>query len=203
MSRVDDALRFAIEAHEGHRRKVSGIPFVIHLTDVMKFLVYDRADEDVVIAGILHDTIEDTEVSAGKLEERFGARVRELVEFCTEPGNSTAASLDALKRSWEERKRSIISACEGAEHDELLIELADKLSNLSSLRDDLTMDGEAVWNHFHADKGSQEWYFRTLATIFRRKLSHTRMWRLYEAALADVFGKEKEKDQASSCQSSA
>ncbi|MBW2982960.1 HD domain-containing protein [Candidatus Woesearchaeota archaeon] len=191
MSRIDDALRFAIEAHEGQRRKVSGIPFVIHLTDVMKFLMYDRAEEDVVVAGILHDTIEDTDVSAEELEGRFGSRVRNLVEFCTEPENTPDKGLDVLKKSWRRRKESIIAACRRADHDELLIELADKLSNLSSLRDDLTMDGAAVWDHFHADHASQEWYFRTLADIFVERLSHTRMWRLFEAALEDVFGEEE------------
>ncbi|MFP4524615.1 MAG: HD domain-containing protein [Candidatus Woesearchaeota archaeon] len=191
MSRIDDALRFAIEAHEGQRRKVSGIPFVIHLLDVMKFLMYDRAEEDVVIAGILHDTIEDTKVSAADVERRFGSRVRQLVEFCTEPENTPDKGLDVLKASWRRRKESIIAACRRADHDVLLIELADKLSNLSSLRDDLTMDGVAVWSHFHADRGSQEWYFRTLADVFGARLGHTRMWRLYRAALEDVFGEEE------------
>ena len=79
-SEVHDATRMAFNAHEGQRRK-SGEPFVTHPVAVAGILADQRMDHETVIAGLLHDTVEDTEyVTFESIQSRFGPAVRRIVE---------------------------------------------------------------------------------------------------------------------------
>src|SRR5207249_4065195 len=116
----------------------------------------ERYSEDVVIAGLLHDTVEDAGVTYGDLAEAFGDLVAVLVEKASEPDKS----LD-----WQTRKEhSIERAAAESDHDALAIIAADKLDNLLSLKDTLRARGEEkTWSIFNAGWKDQHWYYRTLA----------------------------------------
>ena len=104
--RLERALRWSAECHQGQTCRSSPTPYFEHVMAVA--LVLDRAGfgEDVVIAGLLHDVIEDTEATFEDVAARFGADVAETVRHCSE------VKLDASgnKRPWIDRKRDHIAA---------------------------------------------------------------------------------------------
>jgi len=189
MDRVVQALHTAFEQHRGQTRKHSKIPYTVHVLDVARLLLSEPdASEDVVVAGILHDTLEDTPYSAWQMEKEFGPAVRGLVEFATEPQKDRATSMAEKRRTWKSRKEHTIMAARVASTDQLLVLLADKLSNLQSLEVDLATQGDEVWDHFNAPRLDIAWYYTTLRDIFGDKLAATRIFRRYDVLVDEVFG---------------
>jgi (p)ppGpp synthase/HD superfamily hydrolase len=155
--RLERALRLAASAHQGQTRKVSGVPYVEHLIAVAWIL--DRAGfaEDVVIAGLLHDIVEDTSTTLEELRLQFGQSVAEWVAHCSE------MKTDALgqKRPWIDRKRDHLAALATAPWQARAVALADKLHNLISIEVDLN-EGYSVWSAFHADRDQVLWYYQAM-----------------------------------------
>jgi len=151
------ALRLAAVAHHGQVRKGNGVPYVEHPMAVA--LILDRAgfDEPTVIAGLLHDVVEDTDVALDRLRSDFGDRVAAIVADCSE------AKLDARgrKRPWADRKRDQIAAIAAAPDASKAVTLADKYHNLLSIRLDLA-EGRPVWDSFHADRDRVIEYYRAM-----------------------------------------
>jgi guanosine-3',5'-bis(diphosphate) 3'-pyrophosphohydrolase len=147
------ALRLAALGHRDQVRKGSGIPYIEHPMAVA--LILDRAgfDESVVIAGLLHDLVEDTEVTLEQIREGFGDRVAELVAYCSEE----KVDADGRKRPWVDRKRDHLAAVSTAPGSARAVILADKLHNLLSIGLDL-VEGRPVWECFNASKEQVLWY---------------------------------------------
>lgn len=120
------ALDFAARKHAGQRRKgLKAEPYVNHLTEVALLLAEasDGADPGLVMAGLLHDTIEDTETSREELVEAFGEDVASLVaEVTDDPG---------LLR--DERRRRQVQTAPAKSVRARMIKLADKIANLYSI----------------------------------------------------------------------
>ena len=158
-SRFVQAVDFAITAHGAQRRKTSGVTYVAHLLAVSSLVLEAGGDEDMAIAGLLHDTLEDTGVTAGDIEAAFGPRVRGIVEACTEerPG------------SWRDRKERYIAHLRAPETPDevLVVARADKLHNARSMLHDY---GEGFAGQFNAGPEEQRWYYETLAEIFSDRL---------------------------------
>ncbi len=171
---LERALRMAAVGHRDQVRKGSGVPYVEHPMAVA--LVLDRAgfDDEVVIAGLLHDLVEDTDVTLDQIRDRFGDRVAAMVANCTE------VKLDASggKRPWIDRKTDHLESLANAPDPARAIVLADKLHNLTCIRLDL-LDGRAVWDSFGADRDRVLWYYG--ATIDACRSDDPRL-----AGLADV-----------------
>lgn len=129
------ALSCAAQAHSDQRRKGSGEPYVNHLIEVAELLarVAGVDDLDVLRAAVLHDVIEDTEVSSEDLERRFGRRVRDLVEPLT----------DEKGFAKPERKRRQIERMRTAEPAVRTIKMADLCSNIAALPDDWSRERQA------------------------------------------------------------
>jgi (p)ppGpp synthase/HD superfamily hydrolase len=119
-------------------------------------LVLDRAgfDEPVVIAGLLHDLVEDTPRTLTDVETRFGAAVAEMVGHCSEVKNDAAGQ----KRPWIDRKRDHLEVMAAAPTGARAVLLADKLHNLLSIELDLR-EGRPVWPSFHAERTQVLWYY--------------------------------------------
>ena len=159
-TRLEQALRFAAVGHEGQLRRSSGVPYVQHVVAVAWIL--DRAgfNEDVIIAGLLHDLIEDTSTTLASIEERFGSVVAELVAHCSEVKTDERGQ----KRTWLDRKRDHLAALREAPGGALAIVLADKLHNLISIQIDLRA-GHPVWNDFHAEREQVLWYYQSIIAV--------------------------------------
>ena len=153
MTKIDKAIEFAAIAHRGQVRKGTTIPYITHLFSVALLLQKMDCEDDIVVAGILHDIVEDTEYTLSDVEERFGKRVADIVKGCSEP------SKDA---SWETRKKHTIEYLKNASYEIKVVVCADKLHNLRSLREKIEQHGDAFWQHFRQGYASQKWYFLSL-----------------------------------------
>ncbi len=163
--RFVDALAFAIAAHGDQTRKGGDIPYVSHLLGVASLVLEAGGDEDMAIAGLLHDTIEDTATTAADIEDRFGRRVALIVVGCTDTDEHP-------KPPWRPRKERYIThlVAPSTPSDVLAVSLADKLHNARSLVTDYRHAGEEVSRRFNAGPAEQLWYYQTLAGIFQNRI---------------------------------
>jgi (p)ppGpp synthase/HD superfamily hydrolase len=158
---LERALRWAAVCHQGQVRKGSGVPYFEHIVAVAMTLDRLGFGEDVVIAGLLHDVVEDTDATLDDVRDRFGPAVAELVGHGSEVKRDAAGA----KRPWIDRKRDHLAALAAAPADARAVVLADKLHNLVSIACDLR-DGRPVWTLFNADRDRVLWYYRaSLATL--------------------------------------
>ncbi|HEV3167927.1 MAG TPA: HD domain-containing protein [Isosphaeraceae bacterium] len=159
--KLERALRWAALHHRGQERRASGVPYVEHVMGVALILERLGFPEDVVIAGLLHDLVEDTEVTLEQIHDEFGAQVAETVHFCTEVKTDARGQ----KRPWLDRKRDHLNDLERAPVSALAVVLADKLHNLVSIQVDLE-EGRAVWETFNAQREQVLWYYQTVIEQF-------------------------------------
>jgi (p)ppGpp synthase/HD superfamily hydrolase len=158
---IDKAIKFATQAHSGQYRKGSDLPYITHPFAVSIILAQEGASQEQIIAGILHDVVEDTDVTIEEIKENFGNKVADLVFACSEYDP---------KASWYERKVQTINHLTSATDEVKLIVCADKLHNLMSIKEDLQTNGEAVWKRFGKGRDSQEWYYKQLVEILCKDL---------------------------------
>lgn len=149
-NKIQKAIKFSIKTHEVYqkqKRKGKDIPYIIHPLTVGLILAKIKSNEDLIIAGILHDTIEDSvpekKVSKEMLTERFGIKIANLVESVTEKNKEL---------SWEERKKEALLHIKKFSQESLLIKSADTISNASELIDDYNKNGEETFSRFNAPK---------------------------------------------------
>jgi (p)ppGpp synthase/HD superfamily hydrolase len=170
--RFDRALLYATHVHGGQVRKGTSTPYVAHLLAVAATVLEYGGDEDLAIAALLHDSVEDQGGSA-RLEDvrnRFGARVARIVAACSDSFADTAKG--EAKTHWKERKESYIAHLETADEDVLRVSLADKVHNARAILRDLRKPeiGEAIWSRFSQPKEKTLWYYRSLARRFQEQL---------------------------------
>ena len=138
--RLNEAIRFAVEAHAGQLRKGTQLPYIVHPMEVLSILAAMGVDFDVMIAGVLHDCIEDAEVGREEIAAQFGDKVADMV----------AAHSEKKDLPWEERKAIALDELEAADPDFQKMVLADKLSNMRAIARDLKKVGDERGNRFHA-----------------------------------------------------
>jgi (p)ppGpp synthase/HD superfamily hydrolase len=182
MTTIFDAIEVAARAHRGHCRKGTDIPYIVHPLAVAKILIDAGCPEDVVVAGILHDTVEDTPLSLDEIRHTFGEVVARIVEGASEPDKS---------KPWEARKAHTIEFLRMASEAVLLVSCADKIENLEAIRDDRERVGEEVWIRFRRGRDQQEWYYRSVLAVLEERLTARPGLSLVshlKEALAEVFG---------------
>ena len=175
MSIVSQALVFATEHHQHQHRKGTKIPYMAHLLNVCKLLAENDCSDEVLAAALLHDVVEDTDVTIEEVEEKFGLQVAELVRGATELDKLEKKAIEK-ESSWQERKEHTIHFLEHeATTDQLLVSAADKLDNLRSIAYDHAKIGEALWKRFNATKDQQAWYYGAVASILQAKGSDNKI----------------------------
>jgi len=155
------AFVFAAEKHKAQTRKASTIPYIAHLMGVASLVLEAGGGEDLAIAALLHDVVEDCG-GAPMLKEvsrRFGQRVAKVVDGCTD------ADIEP-KPPWRERKEKYIRHLKKADADTRLVSAADKLNNVRSIVSDYRAIGESVWSRFNGGREGTLWYYRTLRDVF-------------------------------------
>jgi (p)ppGpp synthase/HD superfamily hydrolase len=162
LSRLSEALAWAIDAHGGQRKKGTDVPYHAHLLGVASLVLNDGGDDDEAVAAILHDLVEDTDATVDDVRERYGERVARIVDACTD-------AYERPKPEWWGRKRAYIDHLRTAEPDELRVSLADKLYNARMILEDLRLRGDDLWCVFGAGRKGQLWYYRTLADVFLQR----------------------------------
>lgn len=158
--RIEAAIALALRAHEAQVRKGDGrLPYVVHPVTVALILSRYTGDEDTIIAGLLHDTLEDTHVTAEEIERAFGSKVRDMVLDVTE------SSLPGL--SWETRKTRYLRRLQTAPRPSLLVAAADKTANLISMIAAHAATGDALWDRFNASPGQKLEFYRGVHALIR------------------------------------
>jgi (p)ppGpp synthase/HD superfamily hydrolase len=170
--RFDRALLYATHVHGGHVRKETSTPYVAHLLAVAATVLEYGGDEDLAIAALLHDSVED-QGGAARLEDiqhRFGVRVARIVEACSDSLANTARG--EAKAHWKERKEDYLKRLRKANEDTLRVSLADKVHNARAILRDLRKPdiGEKVWGRFSQSKERTLWYYSSLANLFPEML---------------------------------
>jgi GTP pyrophosphokinase len=157
------AFLFAAEKHAGQARKASTIPYIGHLMGVASLVLEAGGDEDLAIAALLHDVVEDCGGAPMQKEvrRRFGKRVAKVVEGCTDTDTFP-------KPPWRQRKEDYIRHLKMADADTRLVSAADKLHNVRSVVTDYREAGESIWSRFRGGRGGTLWYYRALLDEFLR-----------------------------------
>lgn len=160
--RLASAFALAVELHGDHIRKGTGVPYLTHLMAVSGLVGEFGGDEDLMIAGLLHDTLEDRpdRITREEIVRRFGWRVGRVVEGCSDCNGWP-------KPPWRERKVAFIARLRDESGDVKLVAAADKLHNATTLLRDLRRLGDDLWHRFNAPKDQQCWYLRGCVDALR------------------------------------
>jgi (p)ppGpp synthase/HD superfamily hydrolase len=161
MNNIIKASQFATAAHSGQTRKGKDIPYITHPLTVGLLLASKNLSEDVVIAGILHDTIEDTDVTYADIEKEFGKKIAEIVNHVTEQDKNLP---------WAERKQIALEHIQDMSEDAVLVKSADVLHNMTDQVEDYKIEGERMYERFNAPKEAQLQRYEKLIAAFEKKL---------------------------------
>jgi (p)ppGpp synthase/HD superfamily hydrolase len=153
-SLIDRAIGFAARAHAGQWRKTGRVPYIAHPVGVAMILLEMGYDEEIIAAALLHDTVEDTDVTLDEIEEAFGPQVAEIVAAVSEPPKGA--------QLWERRKQHIIDTLRDAPLPAKIVAAADKYHNLSHTLQGSRAQGPGVWDAFGRGSAQQAWYYRSV-----------------------------------------
>jgi (p)ppGpp synthase/HD superfamily hydrolase len=161
---INHALAFAAKHHDRQVRKGTKLPYLTHPANVAVILTRYGCDSDTVVAGILHDVIEDCvregysrEMLEQRIGDKFGARVLDTVLAVTYRRHDD----DGVELSGDDRKTDYLERLSGASEDARWVCAADKIHNASSILSDLrrTVDTETIWSRFGGGRaGTGRWY---------------------------------------------
>jgi len=153
------ALRFALAAHAGQKRRGSAAPYSTHLLQVAGLVIEHGGDSVQAAAALLHDTLEDCEgVTEDSLRRHFGAEIAAMVCALSDllPGDTPAR-----KSPWRERKLRYVRRLAALDARTRLVAACDKLDNLRSLVADLEVEGDAVWKRFRGAPPQTRWFYES------------------------------------------
>ena len=180
-SRLDEALRVSARAHRNQKRRGSDTPYIVHPYGVMYIASQYTSDEDVLVACLLHDIIEDVpnEYTQEQMKHQFGQRVVDLVLGVTKDQNLS------------EWKASCDDYLERLEHsappESSIIAVADKIHNIMSILNDYEKMGDDIWNIFSADKKSQKWWFESTRKVAQQRIPDNEILDLYDDYLKKII----------------
>jgi len=183
---LDRAIIFAVKAHAGTERRGKGFPYIVHPMEAVEIVATITADQELLAAAALHDTVEDTAVTVQQIRDEFGDRIAALVAAESDTFEAGVSEED----SWHSRKQAAIDRLAAASHDAKIVALGDKLSNMRAIARDYAEKGDELWKIFHAkNPKDHEWHYRGLADSLR-ELSGTFAFQEFEALINQVFGKD-------------
>ena len=187
MELVSEAIAFAVKAHDGMRRKKSESPYILHPLEASVIVGTMSDDQNLIAAAALHDVVEDAGISIEEIEEKFGKRVRELVESETEDKRADLPPAD----TWRARKEETLNVLKNTDDIAvLMVWMGDKLANMRAIYRAFKVEGVQMWQRFNQkDVTEQAWYYRSILTLTER-LADTSAWQEYRTLTELVFGKE-------------
>ena len=157
---LDQALEFAIKAHEGQFRKGTQIPYILHPMEAAAIVGTMTSAEEVIAAAALHDVVEDTDTTVEDVVAMFGERIGNLVASESENKREDMPA----ESTWKIRKQETLAHLMTAPAEVKLITLGDKLSNIRAIYRDYQAIGDALWQRFNQkDKKEHYWYYAGIA----------------------------------------
>lgn len=162
---IKTAIEFVKVKHADQTRKFKKEPYVNHLFKVYYILLENNADETTLVAGLLHDVLEDTKTKSEEIEKIFGPEVTGIVLGETENKSLT----------WKERKIERIEHIKTADLKTKMVKCADLLANIQDTHGDLMLSGNDAWKIFKAPKEEVKWYYRSMIKNLT-ELKNTKMF---------------------------
>lgn len=158
-SYFDKAAAFALDAHKNTERRGKGFPYIIHVMEAAEIVASITNDPELLAAAMLHDVVEDTDITEDDIRKEFGDRVASLVA-----GESDPVFEGSDSETWKARKEFAVKRLAEEPRDAKIVALGDKLSNMRAIARDFEEKGDKLWEIFHApDPHLHEWHYRALA----------------------------------------
>ena len=184
MTLLDEAIRFAVQAHSGQPRKGTNMPYILHPLEAAAIVATMTDDPEIIAAAVLHDIVEDAHVSVDEIAARFCERVAKLVNSETENKREDQPASD----TWLIRKQETIQRLSKEKDLAVkMVTLGDKLSNIRAMYRDQLEVGEKLWERFNQkDPVMHAWYYRAIA-MATPELEHFPAWQEYSLLVEKVF----------------
>lgn len=184
MTLLDEAIRFAVQAHSGQPRKGTNMPYILHPLEAAAIVATMTDDLEIIAAAVLHDIVEDAHVSVDEIAARFCERVAKLVNSETENKREDQPASD----TWLIRKQETIQRLSKEKDLAVkMVTLGDKLSNIRAMYRDHLAIGDKLWERFNQkDPNMHAWYYRAVADV-TIELSQYPAWQEYWALVEKVF----------------
>ena len=173
---IHKAIEFATVKHQNQKRKGTNIPYIVHPMEVMQILTANNCSNEVIVSGILHDTLEDTDTTIEEITSIFGSVVADIVNSESEDKTKT----------WKERKQATINRIKEGNLESKLVCCADKVSNLRSMFEDLKNIGDKLWGRFNASKEDIAWYYNEVYNSLS-SLKDYPMYQEFKELIGKVF----------------
>lgn len=172
--KIEKAIVRATVLHQSQKRKVSGVPYIVHPYSVAFLLAHYTDDEDVIIAGLLHDTLEDIpEYTEEMLREEFGERACAIVKEVTEDFTQAEKEDHSIRgNNWRARKEKYLANLSNDSQEALLVATADKIHNMRSALDEYRIHGDSVWEKFKRNADNLIWFYTEAARVINEHLEH-------------------------------
>jgi len=171
-SRIEKALNFSAQKHNCQIRKSSKLPFIIHPFSVMLLLSEYTENENILVASLLHDILEDIEdYNYENLEKEFGQKIANIVKGVSEDPTLINSEMGS-KKSWQARKENYLKNLENDKFESLMICAADKIHNLRSMTRIYQEQGAEMWRDFNAPLEKQIWYYQSVIEVLKQKLKN-------------------------------
>jgi len=184
--RLEKAISYTLQLHDRQKRKGDRVtPYAVHPISVAMLLSRYTDDEDIIIAGFLHDAIEDTWYRSSNMEKDFGKRVTKIVEEVTEKNPNAP---------WEQRKMQYLMDIKNKSSEACLVMCADKIHNLRSLSYAYASIGEEIWKRFNASKEKKLWFYEAIYKEVKKKFRHGLIRELHHA-IKEFKGIKPEKEK--------
>ena len=178
MNNIEKAMAYATEKHKNQTRKLTGEPYINHIKDVANILIENGANEETIIVGILHDTLEDTSATYNEISKMFGRKIANMVK--------TESEIKSLP--YKKRKAEHMGRVGEADFETKLVNCADKVSNLKSMIAIYSKYGDNIWNYFHGTKEEIMWYY-TIALNALKDVSNKKVYYDFCTLYKKMFNK--------------
>ncbi len=188
---LNKAIIFATNAHKGQFRKGTQIPFILHPLEAASIVATMTTDEEVLAAAVLHDVVEDTDITIEQMKQNFGERVAFLVACESENKRENQSA----ESTWKIRKQETLDHLKTASLEVKAITLGDKLSNIRAIHRDYNNMGELLWLRFNQkDKNQHGWYYKSIAECLVELKSY-QAYKEYVELVEKTFKYKMKKDK--------
>ena len=168
--KIEKAINLASQLHAGQLRKGGdSLPYISHPFAVAWILNEYSDNEDVIVAGLLHDVLEDVPgYSYDDLARDFGTEVAEIVRGVSEDKDPNAPGDD--RATWLERKEKYLAVLAQGSPDAMMVSAADKIHNLRSMIAAYRQQGEELWASFNSPADKKLWFYEQVLGVVRDRV---------------------------------
>lgn len=204
-----EAVAFIVEHHGDDLRKGSRIPYLTHVMAVAETLAHYYPERDaLIVAGLLHDVVEDTEATFDLVETHFGQEVAALVRAVSKDDDAMIAvdgrpvppkprTPQDEREVWRRRREFMLGHVRGPEvpPDVLRLKAADALANLTTIVRDLADPavGDDVWDRFKVGRDESLWYYGEVAAAVESGIADEPLAVALRRALASLRGRASDR----------